>query len=147
MFQQDYSNVALPLSSAERGLGAMVQPNQGRPNMDDMGVASDPRMGGQEMITGQLAMQAARANTETQIPQQIAGAQGQMRKIVNEAENAAFDAEQFKFQKMEQLADAMGGGQALMPHVAMFDQLINGPDGERMRDGIRADKIQFGRMA
>ncbi len=144
MVQPDYSNVALQLSSSQRGLGAMVPPNQGRPNIDDMGVAPDPRMGGQELVTQQLGAQATRANIETQVPQTIAGAQGQMRKVVNEAENAAFDAEQFKFQKIEQLADALGGGQELMPHAAMFSELMSGPEGPRMREGILRDRIQYG---
>jgi len=134
-----YAREVMGMSSAERGLGGMMPPNQGMTNMDDMGSTSKPYANNQNQRQLELAGQNVRQNTMSARPQAAADAMGQVRKATTEQSTAQTfmtrKATDVIYNRMEQ----MGGGSALM----QLNSIMTSPQRESFVNNIATSKKMF----
>ena len=115
-----YSQEGFVLSSAERGLGAMLPQNQGMTNRQDMGTGALADVNGQTQRQYDHAIQGVRMGTMTARPQAVVNETNKLKK--GEVEFAT--TQNFLVQKMTSdeynLLERAGGSNALMELSAVM---------------------------
>ena len=131
-----YSQEGFVLSSAERGLGAMLPQNQGMTNRQDMGTGALADVNGQTQRQYDLAMQDVRRNTETARPQAVV----QSTNAYKKQETEALGAQNFLTTKLTTVAmnnlEQMGGSNSLME----FNAVMQGPQRDMFINDIATGK-------
>ena len=134
---------SLAISDAAHGLQGMTPPNTGMYNSDDGGAMSKPYVNAQPTENQFLAMQEIDQNGQTAAPQAAAGAMGGVRKMATEQSTAQFRAQSFANEKMADVLEQAGGGQALM----QFNAMMQSPDREAVVNDIATTRAMFSGQA
>jgi len=131
------SEEILALSSTERGLGAMTQPNPGMPNMMDGGKTSNPFSNAQIQRNALLSQQNLRQNAITAQTQAVADVRGQARNSVSTQSTQESRAQQYMNQNLANAIEAsQTGGAGLMT----LNSIMEGPQGAKFVNDIAVSK-------
>jgi len=119
-----YSQEGFVLSSAERGLGAMLPQNQGMTNRDDMGTGALADVNGQSQRQYDHALQGVRMGTMSARPQAVVNETNKLKKGAVEMSTA----QQFLVRKLTDneynVLERAGGSNALMELSATMQDPI-----------------------
>ena len=124
----------LGYSSAEKGLGGMIPPNEGMANQMDGGMASKPYVNSQDQRQNLLAVQNMQQNGISAAQQ--ANANGGRQASVGMLNTPEEQAKQYATQAKATVLEATGGGRATMA----LNSIMQSPERENLLNSVAVSK-------